>query len=310
MNTQKTTPATQGFALFSSRVSLHESACAYWMNEARKVRDNTPEGIAAFLTVQFVTSVISRTLDLRDGKHEANGIAAPRISPARGEGRLQSQALAERAQSMMNTAYHEAKGKRPATRRNAFKLSDADRGDIQSAVSLVLATREAYHRPLESKDWSECFSRVESKDCLGLNRRMKRLENATREEITLSRLASPVYDSEIDEWRVELLESTRNDCLAWIDAASRIDKGRKAQATRAKWISYLEDVCEGNEEAGKPDKKTATAETLKNYKREKRRKRADFKVYLETGKLALQAERLTRSAYLPAQVALEAITLQ
>ena len=209
----------------------------------------------------------------------------------------------------MNSACHASQGKRRTSRRNAKKISETDKVEIAGTVSLVLSGLNAWNRPLDSEVWNHCFSRVESVDCLELNRRWKRLENATAEELTLERLAAPVFDVEIDLEREAILADRKAECIAWIQAASRVDKGRKAQATLAKWTAYLENVCAGNEEAGKPDRKNATAETLKNYRRERRRKRAEFRAYLETGKLALQAERLTRSAYLPTQVALESITL-
>jgi hypothetical protein len=221
--------------------------------------------------------VIAKSIDLADGRHLADG---SRI------------VMDENGRKSIQSAPKNAKPRKG----KSCLLSETDRAEIQSEVSRVLAFNDAYSRPLQTKDWQNCFSSVQSSDCLDLNRRWKRLENATAEELTLDRLAAPVFDVEIDEARLELLAERKAECLAWIDAAASIDKGRKAQSTRAKWISHLDAVCDGTAGNGMD-------------KRERRRQRADFRAYLETGRLACAARRLTHSTYLPAQIALESLTL-
>jgi len=268
----------EGFALFASRISLHESACDYWRNEAEKIACRNAEEISAWLVCRFVSHVIARSIELADGRNDAQGIAVERIAPQRGIGRLQSQALAERSQSMLNSAVMARSGK-PTTRRNQKALSLTDKAEIQGAVSLVLSYRNAWNRALNSDDWNKCFSLVESVDCLELNRRHRRLENATEEELTLARLAAPVFDLEIDASRIEKLSERLRETFELIDLASASDKSRKAKSNAEKWKAYAQATADGTAGNGKD-------------KRERRRDRADFRAYLETGRKALELKAL------------------
>lgn len=274
----KSTVSTLALELFLSRVKAR-GAEDYWRNEAERAPGLDPEERCAHLIAKYVSHVIARSVELAEGKQEAKGIAIPAgLSRDDRHKALTSQAGKRRSQT--------------ARRAPKAKLSQTDREEILGTVSLVLATRGAFSRPLEREDWLDCFRLVESADCLGMNRRNVRLENAEEEELTISRLAAPTYFADVDAAREELLAEKLDMIFQWIDAAAAHDSSRKAAANAEKWKAYAQAVA------------TRQAESLHTDKRERRRAKAEFMAYLEAGKTAMNAFRFAKAPWLPAPLAL------
>lgn len=258
----------KALALLVSRANIPSAALPVWRSHAEKIASAvmSDEDIYSLCLVEYLSRVVGKSIELGDGRKWADGSSYDSASKT-----------------------WSAPKKKQGQRRNVT-LSDTDKEEIRGEIPRVLSFLGAWSRPLTSDDWSKLFSRVQSADCLDLNRKWKPSPDG---EATLAKLSAPTFDLEREASRLEALAEKAEEAREWIEAAFAEDTGRKRKATRAKMLSTLETLLSGGSVSGRG-----------NDLREQKRERAEFTAYLAKGKAARARARLTKSTWLPPALAL------
>ena len=271
MRTQSTTTEIDAVsASFSTRCNVQETALPYWRGriETHLAQGHTGTSTLALCTVEMVSHLITRTLtgtrdkrQSKGGNPDAGGLAVPSGLDWR-----------ETMACLVSQVSRAKRGKR-----QPLTLSETDREEIRGTVSLVLATRGAFSRPLESADIGECFRMVESRTCLDLNRRWKPCLDG---EKTLAQLALCTYDEQEERERIAALGERMERIQSCIDAAFAADVSRQAKHNRKTAIAMAQAIVTRSQ-SGKGISKSR-----------ERKERADFAAYVKLGALALQRKAL------------------
>jgi hypothetical protein len=263
------------FAAFSSRVNLSENhGGEYWRNrlEIHLSKESTENAIA-LATVEFVANLVSRSLtgtrdkrQSRGGHPDAGGLAVPL-----------GQSWRETLDCLIAQSTRAKRGKR-----QPITLSETDKAEISGIVGLVLASRNAFSRPLNREDVGECFRMVEGRKGLDLNRRWRPLPDS---QPTLAQLALPEYDKETDAERLERLRERLEQIESCIAAMERVDLSRKA-VSKANGFRRLVIAIVTRTQSGNGLSKA-----------QERSKRAELASYLKQGAIALRAESISSAPW-------------